>query len=129
MKKMVLAAMVLCFASTLVFAQETAAPVVSTSAAAMTISGVIIDNQCAGTQTPEALGDFVKTHTKQCALMPGCAASGYAIYADGKLTKFDAASNKKIEGFLKKEDSKLNVKVRVTEKDGVLSLLSIKNQE
>jgi phosphoribosylamine-glycine ligase len=95
----------------------------------MTLKGDIIDNKCAGMQSPEGLGDFVKTHTKMCALMPECIASGYSIYSDGKLMKFDKDSNGKIEEFLKKEDSKLQVVVEAKKTGDELSLVSIQNQE
>jgi hypothetical protein len=93
----------------------------------MTIKGAIIDNQCAGTQTAQQLGEFVKTHTKECAL--ACVSSGYAIFADGALTKFDKESNVKVEEFLKKADSKLQVVVEAKKAGEELSLVSIKNQE
>ena len=66
----------------------------------MTVKGDIIDNMCAD-GNKDNLTEFVKSHTKGCALMPNCVASGYSLYVDGKLHKFDDASNKKIEEFLK----------------------------
>lgn len=93
----------------------------------MILKGDIIDNMCAGSQKAEQLAEFVKTHTKTCAL--SCVASGYSIFADGKLQKFDMESNAKIEEFLKKEDSKLQVSVVVKKVGDVLSLVSIENQK
>jgi hypothetical protein len=75
------------------------------------------------------LAEFVKTHTKACALMPDCAASGYSIFADGKLNKFDQASNKKVEEFLKKDESKLEVVVKAEKVGEELKLASIENQK
>ncbi|MFH1641187.1 MAG: hypothetical protein ABIA66_04385 [Candidatus Omnitrophota bacterium] len=94
----------------------------------MILKGDIIDNMCVGTKTPKEVAELVKTHTKQCALMPGCVASGYSILADGMLQKFDMESNVMIEDFLKKEDSKLQVEVVVKKMGDNLSLVSIKNQ-
>ncbi len=131
MKKIFLIGMVVCFAASLAFAQEentTAAPVSTPAAAEMTLKGDIIDNNCAGLQKPEDLASFVKTHTKECTLMPACVASGYSIFADGKLYKFDKDSNMKIEEFLKKEDSKLQVTVTANKIGEELSLVSIENQ-
>lgn len=95
---------------------------------AVTLKGTIIDNMCAD-GSKENLAEFVKTHTKQCALMEHCVASGFSIYADGELHKFDAASNKKIAEFLKKTDSNLQVVVNAEKSDKELSLVSIENQK
>jgi phosphoribosylamine-glycine ligase len=120
MKRVILGLVLLLVAASFVFAQE---------AAVLTLKGVIIDTQCAGTQTPEQLAEFVKTHTKECALAPSCAASGYNIFADGKLSKFDKESSAKVEEFLKKEDSKLQAVVEAKQVGNELSLVSIKNQD
>lgn len=93
----------------------------------LTLKGDIIDNMCANA-SQDNLAEFVQNHTKQCALMAHCVASGFAIYADGKLYKFDETSNKKIEDFLKKADSKLQVEVKVKKSGEALSLISIENQ-
>ena len=115
--------MVLSFATSLTFAQK------AVQATTLTLKGDIIDNQCAASQTAEELAVFVKTHTKECALLPACAASGYAIFADGQLLKFDKDSNAKVEEFLKKDESKLEVVVEAKRVGEELSLVSIKNQE
>lgn len=119
MKKLVLLGLVFSLAASFVFAQE----------ATLTLKGDIIDNQCAGSKTPEELAEFTKTHTKECALLPACAASGYAIFADGQLLKFDKDSNAKVQEFLKKDESKLQVVVEAKKVGEELSLVSIKNQE
>ena len=93
----------------------------------LTIKGVLIDNQCAQANKDKLL-EFIKTHPKDCVLMPSCAASGLAIYADGKLTEFDTDSNAKILAFLKEKDSKLEVEVVAKKAGEKLSLVSIKNQ-
>ena len=139
---MVLIGIVLCFAVSVAFAQETAAnetpasgeatagtPTLTPAATEITLTGDIIDNMCAGTKTTAELAEFVKTHTKECALMPDCVATGYSIFADGTLYKFDKESNAKIEEFLKKEDSKLQVAVTVNKVGEELSLVSIENQK
>ena len=137
MKKALVLVAALVFVTGLAFAQvqdssqppaAPAAPVQEKAASdVMTLKGDIIDNMCAGAQSPEGLAGFVKTHTKTCAL--SCAASGYAIFSDGKLTKFDKDSSMKVEEFLKKEGSKLQVVVEVKKTGEELSLVSIKNQE
>jgi hypothetical protein len=94
----------------------------------LTLKGDIVDNMCAA-ENKDHLADFLKTHTKECALMSDCIASGYSIFADGKLHKFDQASNKKIEEFLRKPDSKLQVVVKAERVGKELKLLSIENQK
>lgn len=95
---------------------------------AMTLKGDIIDNNCVD-RAGDNVSEFVKTHTKQCALMPSCVASGYSILADGKLHKFDQESNKKIEEFLNKETSILKVIVTAEKSGEELNLLTITNQK
>jgi hypothetical protein len=142
MKKLVFLTIALCFIASFAYAQApktpaaasatTAVPAIepvtvpATEPAIVTLNGTIIDNMCAGTQKPEELAAFVKTHTKECALK--CAPSGYAIFANGKLSKFDKDSNVKVEEFLKKADSKTDVVVVAKEVNGELSLVSIGNQ-
>jgi len=109
-------------------AETVAAPVASPESAVMSIKGIIIDNNCAEMNKAD-LATFITTHTKECALKPECVASGYALYSDNKLMKFDAASNSKVEEFLKKGDSKLQVVVEANKTGEELSLVSIKNQE
>jgi hypothetical protein len=101
---------------------------VSLAADVITLKGTIIDNKCAEANKAD-LANFIKTHTKQCALMPDCMASGYSLYADGKLQKFDKDSNAKIVKFLKFERSKLAVEVNVTVVGDELHLVLIKNQK
>jgi hypothetical protein len=93
----------------------------------ITLTGTIIDNRCADMNKAN-LAEFIKTHTKACALMPECVASGYSIFVDGKLHKFDAESNKKVEEFLRKEESKLDVVVKAEKVGEELKLISIENQ-
>jgi len=136
MKKILFVLMALCFVSSLAFAQDAAKPAETTMAAdtaattteAIVLKGDIIDNMCADANK-DNLAEFVKTHTKECALMPNCQASGYSIFADGKLSKFDAASNAKVAEFLKNADSKLQVIVTAKQVGDELSLSSIENQE
>jgi len=95
----------------------------------MTMSGYIIDTKCA-TDNKDKLDEFVKSHTKECATAPACQKSGYNFYSEGKLYKLDKASNKKAIDFLKKADSKLNVKVEMSHGKGdVIKLMKIENAE
>lgn len=93
-----------------------------------TLSGVVVDNACASGHKAD-IGEFVKTHTKDCALMPGCIASGYSLYtSDGHLTAFTKASNTKIVKFLKGKKATLSVEVKVKKAGSEFELVSIKNK-
>lgn len=93
----------------------------------MKLSGTIIDNLCAKAHG-ENIEAFVKSHTKECALMPKCAASGYSLYHYGATIRFDRAGSRKIEQFLKKKESSLHVVVEVKKSGDLYSLVSIKNR-
>jgi hypothetical protein len=126
MKKIVLFAIIGFFVASTAFAQG--------ATVAKTINGILIDNKCASTQNLENLADFVKTHTKQCTLMPDSVANGYSLFANGKLTKFTKKSSPKIKEFLEKPDSTLTVTVVVdviqtkAGKD-IFKLVSIENKK
>ena len=110
----------------------TATTTVTTDAAVTTpetiaLRGDVIDNMCAGANQ-DNLAEFVKTHTKECALKPGCLNSGYSIFADGKLYAFDKDSSAKVAEFLKQADSKLQVTITAKQVSDELNLVSIKNQ-
>jgi hypothetical protein len=96
----------------------------------ITVTGSIIDNRCAANHK-DSLASFISSHTKECALMPKCSASGYSIYSkDGALVAFDKASYAKIKKFLKKPESTLAVVVTGTkEESGAIKLATIKNED
>jgi hypothetical protein len=123
MKRIALLSLMLCVVTSLAFAQDT----VKTDAS-VTISGIVIDNLCADANKA-TLAEFVKTHPKSCALLANCAASGYSILSEGKLSKFDKESSAKVEEFLKKDSSKLEVVVVAKKVGEELSLVSIENQK
>jgi hypothetical protein len=133
MKRLGFALLLVCLASVLAFAQESATPVAApvqapAANATITLKGTLIDDTCAGANSAN-LADFIKTHTKQCALMSGCINSTYSLYANGKLYKFDQLSSDKVTEFLRKEENRLDVVVTARDKNGELSLISIANQE
>lgn len=127
MKRIVILVLAVCFAASWAIAQEAAAPVPGTAPAAapMILKGDIIDNMCAGANK-DNVAEFVKAHTKECALM--CASSGYAIVSDGKLYAFDEPCGKQVEEFLKNPESKLQVEVTALNVGDKLIILEIKNQ-
>jgi hypothetical protein len=92
------------------------------------LKGYIIDNACAaGRATGDNAAEKVKSHTVKCALMPKCAESGYALYADGKLYKLDAEGNKKAAELLKntKVEKGMQVAVEGTLDGETLTVTSI----
>ena len=138
MKKILFVLLALCFVSSLAFAADMAKPAATTTPTtssatttvtkteAMTLKGDIIDNMCAGANK-DTLAEFVKTHTKECAI--SCMSSGYSIFANGKLYKFDKDSSAKVGEFLQKADSKLQVTVTAKQVGDELNLVSIENQK
>ncbi|ERR1017187_6751130 len=124
MKKMLILVLSLVLTASVAFAQEKAA---AAPEKAVQMEGTIIDNACA-TANKAKLPEFIKTHPKSCALMPNCVKSGYSLYLpDGTLKAFDKTSNVKIEMFLKKKASRLDVMLTVKEKNGELQLITIMN--
>jgi hypothetical protein len=91
------------------------------------LSGYVIDNACSARATGDTALDKVKAHSTKCAQMPNCAASGYAIYSDGKLYKFDEDGNKKVAELLKntKSEKGLGVSVEGTVENDTLHVTKI----
>jgi hypothetical protein len=100
---------------------------VITTTEVIVLKGDLIDNMCAGVNK-DNLAEFIKTHTKECALKPGCIESGYSIFSDGKLYAFDKDSNAKVAEFLKLADSKSQVSITAKQVGDELNLVSIENQ-
>ena len=75
--------------------------------AAENIEGYLVDKACAAEVIKEG-GDAARAHTKECALMPDCKASGYGLVtADGKFLKFDKDGDSmaaKVLGFTTRKD-------------------------
>lgn len=81
--------------------------------AAETVNGILVDNMCS-TGIVKKGYEAAKMHTKECALMDQCKASGYGVVqADGKYLKLDAAGNeqavKALEGTSKEKDITVTV--------------------
>ena len=126
MKKLMFVVIVCCFIASFAAAQENAeqAPAVEM----LTLRGDIIDNMCADANDMD-LANFVKTHTKDCATSPACAATGYSLVVDGKAWKFDKESDYKVEEFLRDPNSKLKVMAEVRKANDILNLMAIRNQD
>jgi hypothetical protein len=82
------------------------------------VEGILMDKMCSGMVAEKGFG-AAKMHTKECALMPNCAASGYGVVTeDGEFLKFDASGDKKASEALKATGKKDNITVSV---DGKVS--------
>jgi Tfp pilus assembly ATPase PilU len=80
----------------------------------VTLTGYLIDNSCAANHANDkAFATWVKTHGTSCAMMEACEKSGYAVFADDKLYKFDDAGNTSAEELLKNTKSKKGLHVKV----------------
>jgi hypothetical protein len=80
----------------------------------VTLDGYMIDNACASSHASDpALETVIKTHPTSCALMDACEKSGYAVYADKKVYKFDDAGNTSAAEILKNTKSKKGLHVKV----------------
>ncbi len=118
-KRLVLA-VCLCFIASVGFAQVTND--------AIPMTGVIIDAQSAD-NNKDNMADFIKTYTKDDALMPEAIASGYVILLEDEYMKFDDESSAKIIEFLDKPESALEVTITAAiGEDNILSLVSIENK-
>lgn len=79
-----------------------------------TLTGYMIDNSCAANHaTDKTFGTWIKTHGTSCATMDSCEKSGYAVFANDKLYKFDDAGNTSAEALLKATKSKKGLHVKV----------------
>ena len=76
------------------------------------LDGYIIDNACAS-KTTDGNFAWVKTHGTSCATMENCQKSGYAVYANDKIYKFDDKGNASAEELLKATKSKKGLHVKV----------------
>jgi hypothetical protein len=120
MKKVILALLMVFIMATVVLAKE---------AKTMMLKGYIVDNHCSGKQTQAQRDGFIKAHSKGCAMSEGCMKSGYSIYSNHRLYKFDKKSNEKVVEFLRQPDTSLLVAAEVKKSGREVKLISIKNEE
>jgi hypothetical protein len=79
----------------------------------VTLDGYMIDNSCAANHaTDKTFATWVKTHGTSCATMDACEKSGYAVFADNKLYKFDDAGNASAADLLKNTKSKKGLHIK-----------------
>lgn len=128
MKKWVLGTLALVLMAGMVRAESPGRTASATATVVMT--GTLIDTLYAQEHKLE-LAEHAKALTKERALEPARAASGYALLtSNGELKKFTKASSAKIVRFLKRPESALAVEVTV--KAGYkrkMALVSIRNRD
>ncbi|MCS7014158.1 MAG: hypothetical protein RMI34_12700 [Chloroherpetonaceae bacterium] len=109
--------------SSILYAQE---PTSKKAAKPQTIVGYLTDIRCGESFESDKMA---AGHTKECCLMPDCAASGYGLYTKKKLIKFDAAGSEKAKAYLQatKRENNLKVKVKGEMKGDVFAVLSIED--
>ena len=83
--------------------------------------------------TPEQQAAMQKAaaHTKDCATMEACAASGYGVFSDGKFYKFDSAGNQKAKQILDEtsRNDHLYVEVKGQKKGNSVKVASITEKD
>ncbi|HSE20324.1 MAG TPA: hypothetical protein VLB68_01665, partial [Pyrinomonadaceae bacterium] len=80
----------------------------------VTLDGYMIDNACASSHAADpALDIWIKNHDTSCAMMDACEDSGYAVYANKKVYKFDDSGNTSAAEILKNTKSKKGLHVKV----------------
>jgi hypothetical protein len=93
-----------------------------------TLKGYVVDQHCAKGMAQKANAmDRAAKHTKDCALMEACAASGFGIFADGKYTPFDEKGNATAKALIEKSKRSdgLYFKAVGTLAKGTLALTSL----
>ena len=80
---------------------------------AETVNGVLMDQRCSAQVATKGYAG-AQAHTRACAMMPPCEASGYVVVTpEGKVLKFDAAGNKQAVAALKATTKKDDLTVTV----------------
>ena len=109
-----------CLAGLVAFAQ---------SGSKVTYSGYLMDKMCSGevmeSKDPQKAA---KEHTKSCALMRSCVASGYGIVSGGKFYAFDAHGNELAKAMLKRTKKQHDLSIEVVgtpTKDGKIQVESL----
>lgn len=92
-----------------------------------TLTGHLVDQMCGG-----EVKDAAKAaeHSKECALMDHCAASGFGIFANGKYVKFDAEGSKKAKLLVEKTKKEKDIAVVAegTLNGDILTVASLKEK-
>jgi len=122
--KRILILVALCVAAVTLLAQEPAGKV--------TLRGYLMDASCGAALSgkPNAEARALR-HTKACALMEECAASGYGVMVEGKWVKFDARGDTLAKKAIKasKKERGHYFEVKGVMRGEKLAVLSLKEKE
>lgn len=78
------------------------------------VTGFLIDKACSGNVAKKDNPmEAAAGHTKKCALMEKCVASGLGVFADGKFYELDDKGKEMAKAFLEKSTLDKGVKVTV----------------
>ncbi len=97
-----------------------------------TMVGYVVDKACsARVSKKENVQEAASAHTKGCALMEGCAKSGYGVFVDGKYYEFDDKGTEMAKAAIEKTSKTTGLKFKVvgTMKDGKVAVESITEAE
>lgn len=104
----------------------------STKAEVHTLKGYVVDALCAKHMTKkEHPMEEAAAHTRECALMEACVASGYGVISEGKLLTFDAKGSRMAKDLIEKSSRKdhLFVEVKGIVKGKTVSVTTIKEAD
>jgi hypothetical protein len=91
------------------------AGLLSSFAYAASVEGILVDRACGAKMASANDQKAAAGHTRECALMPNCAGSGFGVLtADGKFIILDDAGNKKAQAALQASKKADNIKVQVS---------------
>jgi hypothetical protein len=80
-----------------------------------TLTGYVVDKACSAGRAKAADPMAAAAgHTRGCALMERCVASGYGIFADGKYYEFDQKGNELAKAMFEKSTKDKGIKATVT---------------
>jgi hypothetical protein len=102
--------------------------VVAQETGSTTLSGYVTDQHCGGTIATKAnMMEKAAGHTRDCALMEDCAASGYGIFSGGKYYKFDTKGSATAKALIEKSKRSKGLYFTAVGKldDGTLTLASL----
>ncbi len=109
--------------------EKTGAAVKANVEEATALQGYVVDEMCAKIMMgKETTMKKAAAHTKACALMEECVASGYGVFSEGKWYKFDEAGDEMALELIENTERKKGIMVEVTGKmdDETLEVASIK---
>jgi hypothetical protein len=104
------------------------AALISAQEKSTTLTGYIVDKACsAGRAKAADPMAAASEHTRGCALMERCVASGFGVFADGKYYEFDQKGNELAKAMIEasKKSKGLKASVTGTLKDAKLSVQKI----